>query len=216
MTSVAFGLASGPKEPVKKKKRGHFTVFFFSGSFGLDASWNATDVIVASGTPFAWLWMLTVSSNSTICLHGSQLGLVGLQTLIGCHANVSWSWKKPSASITMQKGGPTQRCVPARIRSKRAAEKKKKKRGHFTFFFISGSFGPDACWNATDVIVASGTPFAWLWMLTVSCNSTICLHGSQLGLVGLQTLIGCHANISWGWKKPSPSITMQKGCPTQR
>ena len=32
MTSVAFGLASGPKEPLKKKKkkrRGHFTVFFF-------------------------------------------------------------------------------------------------------------------------------------------------------------------------------------------
>ena len=121
MTSVAFQLASGPKEPLKKKKkkkkrRGHFTVFFcfflvffFSGSFGTDASWNATDVIVASGTPFAWLWMLTVSSNSTICLHGSQLGIVGLQTLIGCHANVSWSWKKPSASITMQKGCPTQR-----------------------------------------------------------------------------------------------------------
>ena len=39
---------------------------------------TATDVIVASGTPFAWLWMLTVSSNSTICLHGSQLGLVGV------------------------------------------------------------------------------------------------------------------------------------------
>ena len=55
--------------------------FFFSGSFGLDASWNATDVIVASGTPFAWLWMLTVSSNSTICLHGSQLGFVTLITL---------------------------------------------------------------------------------------------------------------------------------------
>ena len=43
MTSVAFQLASGPKEPLKKKKRGHFTVFFsFSGSFGPDASWNAT------------------------------------------------------------------------------------------------------------------------------------------------------------------------------
>ena len=111
MTSVAFQLASGPKEPLKKKeKRGHFTVlFFFSGSFGPDASWNATDVIVASGTPFAWLWMLTVSSNSTICLHGSQLGFVTLLTLIGCHANISWSWKKPSASITMQKGCPTQR-----------------------------------------------------------------------------------------------------------
>ena len=114
MTSVAFKLASGPKEPLQKKKRGHFTVFFcflffFSGSLGPDASWNATDVIVAWGTPFAWLWMVTVSSNSTICLHGSQLGLVGLQTLIGCHANISWSWKKPSASITMQKGCPTQR-----------------------------------------------------------------------------------------------------------
>ena len=47
-----------------------FFVFFFSGSFGPVASWNATDVIVASGNPFAWLWMLTVSSNSTICLHG--------------------------------------------------------------------------------------------------------------------------------------------------
>ena len=56
-------------------------IFFFSGSFGPDASWNATDVIVASGTPFAWLWMLTVSSNSTICLHGSQLGFVILLTL---------------------------------------------------------------------------------------------------------------------------------------
>ena len=110
MTSVAFELASGPKEPLKKKKTvkcPHF--FFFSGSFGWDASWNATDVIVASGTPFAWLWMLTVSSNSTICLHGSQLGFVTLLTLIGCHANISWSWKKPSASITMQKGCPTQR-----------------------------------------------------------------------------------------------------------
>ena len=121
MTSVAFQLASGPKEPLKKKRKKNsevlavFFFFFFSGSFGLDASWNETDVIVASGTPFAWLWMLTVSSNSTICLHGSQLGLVGLQTLIGRHANVSWSWKKPSASITMQKGCPTQRCVPARI-----------------------------------------------------------------------------------------------------
>ena len=92
MTSVAFQLASGPKEPLKKrKKKGavHFTVFFFSGSVGPDASWNATDVIVASGTPFAWLWMLTVSSNSTICLHGSQLGFVTLLTLIGCHANIS-------------------------------------------------------------------------------------------------------------------------------
>ena len=29
MTSVAFQLASGPKEPLKKKKRGHFTVCFF-------------------------------------------------------------------------------------------------------------------------------------------------------------------------------------------
>ena len=28
MTSVAFELASGPKEPLKEKKRGHFTVFF--------------------------------------------------------------------------------------------------------------------------------------------------------------------------------------------
>ena len=55
--------------------------FFFRGSFGPDASWNETDVIVASGTPFAWLWMLTVSSNSTICLHGSQLGFVTLLTL---------------------------------------------------------------------------------------------------------------------------------------
>ena len=112
MTSVAFQLASGPKEPLKKKRGGgslFFSLFFFSGSFGPYASWNATDVIVASGTPFAWLWMLTVSSNSTICLHGSQLGFVTLLTLIGCHANISWSWKKPSASITMQKGCPTQR-----------------------------------------------------------------------------------------------------------
>ena len=114
-TSVAFQLASGPKEPLKKKNKKSagtslfFFLFFFSGSFGPDATWNATDVIVASGTPFAWLWMLTVSSNSKICLHGSQLGLVGLQALIGCHAKVSWSWKKPSASITMQKGCPTQR-----------------------------------------------------------------------------------------------------------
>ena len=104
MTSVAFQLASGPKEPLKKKEKKTVKC-----SRARDASWNATDVIVASGTPCAWLWMLTVSSNSTICLHGSQLGLVGLQTLIGCHANISWSWKKPSASITMQKGCPTQR-----------------------------------------------------------------------------------------------------------
>ena len=113
MTSVAFQLASGPKEPLKKKSAGtslFFSFFFlFSGSFGPYASWNATDVIVASGTPFAWLWMLTVSSNSTICLHGSQLGFVTLLTLFGCHANISWSWKKPSASITMQKGCRTQR-----------------------------------------------------------------------------------------------------------
>ena len=60
MTSVAFPLASGPKEARKKKL---FFFLFFSGSFGPDASLNATDVIVASGTPFAWLWMLTVSSR---------------------------------------------------------------------------------------------------------------------------------------------------------
>ena len=34
MTSVAFQLASSPKEPLKKKeKRGHFTVFFFQRLF---------------------------------------------------------------------------------------------------------------------------------------------------------------------------------------
>ena len=56
MTSFAFQLASGPKEPLKKKSAGTSLFFFFSsGSFGPDASWNATDVIVASGTPFAWL-----------------------------------------------------------------------------------------------------------------------------------------------------------------
>ena len=78
MTSVALQLASGPKGPLKKKNSEVPALFFFSGSFGPYASWNATDVIVASGTPFAWLWMLTVSSNSTICLHGSQLGFVTL------------------------------------------------------------------------------------------------------------------------------------------
>ena len=116
MTSVAFQLASSPKEPLKKKKKKSastslflFFLFSFSGSLGPDASRNATDVIVASGTPFAWLCMLTGFSNSTICLHGSQLGFVTLLTLIGCYANISWSWKKPSASITMQKGCPTQR-----------------------------------------------------------------------------------------------------------
>ena len=112
MTSVVFQLAYGPKEPLEKKKKKKARAlhcFFLSGSFGPDASWNAADVIVASGTPFAWLWMLTVSSNSTICLHGSQLGFVTLLTLIGCHANILWSWKKPSACITMQKGCPTQR-----------------------------------------------------------------------------------------------------------
>ena len=119
------------------------------------------------------------------------------------------------------KGVPdaTMRSSSHLIQKSRRGKTKKKGRGHFTVFFLfffSGSFGPDASWNATNVIVASGTPFAWLWMLTVSSNSTICLHGSQLGLVGLQTLIGCHANISWSWKKPSASITMQKGCPTQR
>ena len=43
MTSVAFQLASGPKEPRKKKtvKCPRF-FFFFSGSFGPDASWNAS------------------------------------------------------------------------------------------------------------------------------------------------------------------------------
>ena len=83
MTSVAFQLASGPKEPLKKRKTvkcPRLFFFFFSGSFRPDASPNATDVIVASGTPFAWLWILTVSSNSTICLHGSQLGIVGLRS----------------------------------------------------------------------------------------------------------------------------------------
>ena len=109
MTSVAFQLPPGPKEPLTKKKKARAFHCFFFCSFGADASWNATNVIGASGTPFAWLWMLTVSSNSTICLHGSQLGFVTLLTLIGCHANISWSWKKPSASITMQKGCPTQR-----------------------------------------------------------------------------------------------------------
>ena len=89
MTSVAFQLASGPKETLKKKTVNCPRLFFFSGAFGPDASSNATDVIVASGTPFAWLCMLTGSSNSTICLHGSQLGFVTLLTLIGCHANIS-------------------------------------------------------------------------------------------------------------------------------
>ena len=98
----AFELASGQKEPLKKKRKKRkkktralhcfffFFLFFFSAAL-LDrfASWNATDVIVASGNPFAWLWMLTVSFNSTICLHGSQLGFVTLLTLIGCHANIS-------------------------------------------------------------------------------------------------------------------------------
>ena len=109
MTSVAFQLASGPKEPLKEKKTVKCPRFFFSAAL-LDRmqAGNATDVIVASGTPFAWLWMLTVSSNSTIRLHGSQLGFVTLLTLIGCHANISWSWKKPSAPITMQKGRPMQ------------------------------------------------------------------------------------------------------------
>ena len=51
MTSVAFQLASGPKEPLKKKQKQKNSevpalFFFFSGSFGPDASWNATDVIV--------------------------------------------------------------------------------------------------------------------------------------------------------------------------
>ena len=111
MTSVAFQLASGPKEPLKKNKKKTMKcprLFFFSPQ---RLFWIRCELerIVASGTPFAWLWMLTVSSNSTIHLHGSQLGFVTLLTLIGCHANISWSWKKPSASITMQKGCPTQR-----------------------------------------------------------------------------------------------------------
>ena len=73
MTSVAFQLVSGPKETLKKKTVNCPRLFFFfGGAFGPDASWNATDVIVASGTPFAWLCMLTGSSNSTICLHGSK------------------------------------------------------------------------------------------------------------------------------------------------
>ena len=33
MTSVAFQLASGPREPLKKKRRGQFTVFFFQRFF---------------------------------------------------------------------------------------------------------------------------------------------------------------------------------------
>ena len=33
MTSVAFQLASGQKEPLKKKKRGHLAVFFFRRLF---------------------------------------------------------------------------------------------------------------------------------------------------------------------------------------
>ena len=144
MTSVAFELASGPKAPLKKKKRGHFTVFVFSGSFGPDASWNATDVIIASGIPFAWLWMLTVSSNSTICLHGSQLGLEGLQTLIGCHANVSWSWKKHRCvSIhNHAKGVPdaTMTSVAFQLASGPTQPLKKKRRGQFTVFFFQRFF----------------------------------------------------------------------------
>ena len=50
MTSVAFQLASGPEEPLKKKSKKTEknsevpALFFFSGSFGPDASLNATDV----------------------------------------------------------------------------------------------------------------------------------------------------------------------------
>ena len=55
MTSVAFQLASGPKEPLTKKNSEVPALFFFQRLFRPDASWNATDVIVASGTPFAWL-----------------------------------------------------------------------------------------------------------------------------------------------------------------
>ena len=111
MTSVAFQLASVPREPLEKKKARGNSLFFFFSAFLLDRMRAGTQLMssLRRGTPFAWLWMLTVSSNSTICLHGSQLGLVGLQTLIGCHANISWSWKNPSASITMQKGCLTQR-----------------------------------------------------------------------------------------------------------
>ena len=36
MTSVAFQLATGPKEPLEKKKRGRFTVFFFFSAALLD------------------------------------------------------------------------------------------------------------------------------------------------------------------------------------
>ena len=35
MTSVAFQLASGPREPLKKKNRGHFTFSFFLFSAAL-------------------------------------------------------------------------------------------------------------------------------------------------------------------------------------
>ena len=113
MTSVAFQLASGQKEPLKKKNS-EVPALFFSAAL-LDRMRAGTQLMssLRQAPPLhgygCWLWMLTVSSNSTIRLHGSQLGFVTLLTLIGCHANISWSWKKPSASITMQKGCPTQR-----------------------------------------------------------------------------------------------------------
>ena len=56
-------------------------ILFFGGSLRPGASWNKTDVIVASGTPFARLPMLTVSSFSTICSHDSQLRFVTLIAL---------------------------------------------------------------------------------------------------------------------------------------
>ena len=63
-------------------------IFFFRVSVGPGASLNETDVILASF--FAWLRMLTVSSNSTICSHGSQLGFVTLITLPQAACNCTY------------------------------------------------------------------------------------------------------------------------------
>ena len=142
MTSVAFQLASGPKEPLKKKKRGHFTVFFFSfsGSFGPDASWNATDVIVTSGPPFC----MVMDADGFFQLHD----MFAWQPIRVCNpTNPNWLPCKyiveleETVSIhNHAKGVPdaTMTSVAFQLASgpREPLKKKTKKCGHFTVFFF--------------------------------------------------------------------------------
>ena len=108
MTSVAFQLASGPKRPKKKKqKKNHEVPFFFF--WGALFHWMRGGRHRCVGHPFC----MVMDADGFFQLHDTfawqPIRVCNPTNLIGCHANISWSWKKPSACITMQKGCPTQR-----------------------------------------------------------------------------------------------------------